>query len=501
MIEEAGLRTVVLSRLLGLQAGKSLRALLRRKELKSFFSRNIMKPELGYVILAAGKGTRMHSDSPKVLHRVLGKPLLGYVYDALTHVPATQVWTVIGFQAEKVQDCFPGQQGQFVLQDEQLGTGHAVMLAWSQLAASGISHLCVLNGDTPHVPTEAISDLVDLCAAQNAGMGMLTLHLENPFGYGRVIRNDDGSVERVVEEKDFVAADHGGEVCEVNSGVYVFDVRRCGPLLEKMDRNNAQQEYYLTQMIAICAAEGLPVVGLPFAGSELLRGINSPRELVRFEESLRLQIVDNLLDSGVILRNSESICIGPDVAVAPGAEITGPCEIYGCSRIERGASISSHCWIKDSVLGPCQVKSFSHIEGSHIRAGASVGPYGRIRPGSDIGEDARVGNFVEVKKSVLHAGAKAGHLSYLGDSDIGPGVNIGAGTITCNYDGARKHRTEIHENAFIGSNTALVAPVVVGAGALVAAGSVVTRNVPDGALCVARARQSNLDRKKKSPQS
>jgi len=460
-----------------------------------------MKPELGYVILAAGKGTRMHSDSPKVLHQVLGKPLLAYVYDALTHVPASHVWTVIGFQAQKVQDCFAGQQGQFVLQDEQLGTGHAVMLAWPHVAASGISHVCVLNGDTPHVPTVAISDLVDLCAAQNAGMGMLTLRLENPFGYGRVIRNAESCVERVVEEKDFIAADHGGEVHEVNSGVYVFDVVRCGPLLEMMDRNNAQQEYYLTQMIALCAAEGLPVVGLPFASSDLLRGINSPRELVRFEDSLRRKIVDTLLDSGVILRSSESIYIGPDVVVAPGAEIMGPCEIYGCSRIERGASISSHCWIKDSVLGPCQVKSFSHIEGSHIRARASVGPYGRIRPGSDIGEDARVGNFVEVKKSVLHAGAKAGHLSYLGDSDIGPGVNIGAGTITCNYDGAKKHRTEIHENAFIGSNTALVAPVVVGAGALVAAGSVVTKNVPDGALCVARARQLNLDRKIKSPQS
>lgn len=460
-----------------------------------------MKPELGYVILAAGKGTRMHSDSPKVLQQVLGKPLLGYVFDALTHVPTSQVWTVIGFQAQKVQSAFSEPPRRFVLQEEQLGTGHAVKLAWDDVVASGISHLCVLNGDTPHVPADAIVDLVDLCTAQNAGMGMLTLHLENPFGYGRVIRNSEGSVECVVEEKDFIAADHGGEVCEVNSGVYVFDVKRSGPLLEKMDQNNAQREYYLTQMIAICAAEGLPVVGLPFGSSDLLRGINSPRELVRFEESLRRKIVDNLLDSGVVLRNSETIFIGSDVVVAPGAEIMGPCEIYGCSRIERGASISSHCWIKDSILGPCQVKSFSHIEGSHIRAGASVGPYGRLRPGSDIGEDARVGNFVEVKKSVLHAGAKAGHLSYLGDSDIGPGVNIGAGTITCNYDGVMKHRTEIHENAFIGSNTALVAPVVVGAGALVAAGSVVTKNVPDGALCVARARQSNLDRKKKSPQS
>jgi bifunctional UDP-N-acetylglucosamine pyrophosphorylase/glucosamine-1-phosphate N-acetyltransferase len=460
-----------------------------------------MKPELGYIILAAGKGTRMHSDMPKVLQHVLGKPLLGYVHDALTAVGAREVWTVVGFRAEEVEKRFSARQDRFVLQKEQLGTGHAVTLAWQKVSGSAVSHVCVLNGDTPHVPVDAIGELAELCAAQDAAMGMLTVRLENPFGYGRVIRSQDGSIERVVEEKDFQSADHGGEIHEVNSGVYVFDVERCGHLLDLMDRDNAQQEYYLTQMVSICAAAGQPVVGLPFASSDLLRGINSPRELVGFEESLRLKIVDAFLQSGVILRNSASIVIGPDVVIEPGAEITGPCEIYGESRIDRGASISSHCWIKDSVLGPCQVKSFSHIEGSHIRAGASVGPYARLRPGADIGDDARVGNFVEIKKSVLHAGAKAGHLSYLGDSDIGPGVNIGAGTITCNYDGVRKHRTEIQENAFIGSNTALVAPVVVGAGALVAAGSVVTKDVPKGALCVARARQSNIERRKKSPQS
>ena len=460
-----------------------------------------MKPELGYIILAAGKGTRMHSDMPKVLQNVLGKPLLGYVYDALEAARAHEVWTVIGFRAEEIEKAFSGRQAGFVLQKEQLGTGHAVSLAWPKVSASAVSHVCVLNGDTPHVPVDAIAELAELCAAQGAAMGMLTVRLENPFGYGRVIRSQHGAVERVVEEKDFRPEDHGGEIYEVNSGVYVLDVERCGPLLDRMDRDNAQREYYLTQMVSICAAAGLPVAGMPFASSALLRGINSPRELVEFEESLRLVIVDAFLRSGVVMRNGASIVIGPDVVIEPGAEITGPCEIYGQSRIDRGASISSHCWIKDSILGSCQVKSFSHIDGSHIRAGASVGPYARLRPGSDIGEDARVGNFVEIKKSVLHAGAKAGHLSYLGDSDIGAGVNIGAGTITCNYDGVRKHRTEIQANAFIGSNTALVAPVVVGAGALVAAGSVVTKDVPEGSLCVARARQSNIERRKKSPQS
>jgi bifunctional UDP-N-acetylglucosamine pyrophosphorylase/glucosamine-1-phosphate N-acetyltransferase len=270
-----------------------------------------------------------------------------------------------------------------------------------------------------------------------------------------------------------------------------------------MDRDNAQGEFYLTQMISLCAGSGQAIVGVPFGSSELLRGINSPAELIEFEETLRSRIVDDLIQSGVIVRQGNSVVIGPDAEIAPGVEIVGPCEIYGRTCIGRGARISSHCLIKDAVLGSCQVKSFSHIEGARVGDGANIGPFARLRPGSDIGCKARVGNFVEVKNAILREGAKAGHLSYLGDSDIGSGVNIGAGTITCNYDGVRKHRTEIRDNAFIGSNTALVAPVVVGEGALVGAGSVVTKDVPDRALCVARARQTNIERKKRdtSPQS
>jgi bifunctional UDP-N-acetylglucosamine pyrophosphorylase / glucosamine-1-phosphate N-acetyltransferase len=260
-----------------------------------------MKPDLGYVILAAGKGTRMHSDLPKVLHVVLGKTLLGYVFDALSHVPASQIWTVIGFRAGDVEMTFPHRREQFVHQAEQLGTGHALMCAWDRIMDSGVSHVCVLNGDTPHVPVELISELAETCAANGAAMGMLTLRLDNPLGYGRIIRSADGSVHGVVEEKDFNAADHGGEVHEVNSGVYVFDVSRCASLLGLMDRDNAQREYYLTQMVSLCAAHKLSVVGLPFGSSDLLRGINSPRELVGFEESLRAKIVSDLLDAGVIL--------------------------------------------------------------------------------------------------------------------------------------------------------------------------------------------------------
>ena len=462
-----------------------------------------MNEKLGYVLLAAGKGTRMHSDSPKVLQTVLGKPLLGYVFDALGHVPPRLVWTVIGFGAEEVRSTFSGRDLQYVLQEEQLGTGHAVTLAWPEVVLSDLSHVCVLNGDTPYVPVQEVESLAAVCAEEGAAMGMLTLELDNPFGYGRVVRSAEGTVLRVVEEKDFDAVEHGGEINEVNSGVYVFDVRQCSELLSKMDQDNAQGEFYLTQMISLCAESGRGIVGMPFGSSGLLRGINSPRELVHFEESMRREIVERFLQAGVILRGADSLVIGPDVEIAPGAEITGPCEIYGRTCIGRGARIASHCWIKDAVLGSCQVKSFSHIEGARVGDGANIGPFARLRPGTDVGGKARVGNFVEVKNSVLHEGAKAGHLTYLGDSEIGSGANIGAGTITCNYDGVRKHRTEIRANAFIGSNTALVAPVIVGEGALVGAGSVVTKDVPDGALCVARARQANIERKKRhtSPQS
>lgn len=457
-----------------------------------------MIDKLGFVILAAGKGTRMHSDTPKVMQRVLNKTLLNYVYDALHNVPQEHIWTVVGFGADTVVSTFSDCARSFILQEEQLGTGHAVQIAMESLLTSGVLYFCVINGDTPFVPLDEIESLANLCQAKNAAMGMITIHLDDPYGYGRVVRSSSGNVIRVIEEKDFIREVSQENVYEVNSGIYIFNLKKCASIIASLDRNNAQREYYLTQMINLCSEHGHGVEGIMSAYTRQLRGINSPSELVVYEEMLRATIVQDHLAKGVTVRRGDSVVIGPDVEIAPGVEITGPCEIYGKSRIERGARIDSHCWIRDSIVGPCQVKSFSHIEGSEVLQGAIVGPFARLRPGTRVGVNARVGNFVEVKKSVLHEGAKAGHLSYLGDSDIGAGVNIGAGTITCNYDGQRKHRTEIHDNAFIGSNTALVAPVTVGAGALVAAGSVVTKDVPPDALCVARARQVNLERKRKN---
>lgn len=458
-----------------------------------------MDPQIAYLILAAGKGTRMHSPSPKVLKTVLGKPLLGYVYTYLQDQAQDLVFTIVGHGAEEISTIFPLQRKNFIYQKEQLGTGHAVQLAWPQMLESKITHVCVLNGDTPYVPLQEIKDLALYCAQNQAAMGILTSILDNPYGYGRILRDSDGNIQRIVEEKDFQKENKGQEIHEVNTGVYILDIAQCTPLLGSLNRNNQQNEYYLTQLVSLCAAQKYQVVGLAVKDSTLMRGINSPLELVSFENNLRQQIIRTHQHNGVIIRFEDHVVIGPDVVIEPGVEITGPCEIYGQTFLGATTSIASHCWIADSSLHACQIKSFSHIQCAQIKDKAVVGPFARLRPGTVIHDHAGIGNFVEVKNSIVHSGAKAGHLSYLGDAEIGSKANIGAGTITCNYDGVAKHKTWIGERAFIGSNTAIVAPIKIGEHAVVGAGSVVTKNVPESTLCVARAKQINLDRVKKKP--
>lgn len=457
-----------------------------------------MSPEIGFVILAAGKGTRMYSQSPKVLQTVLGKPLLGYVYDKLIDVPGDKIWTVVGYRSEDIAQKYPACVDGFVYQPEQRGTGHAVQLAWPFVRTRNVQYVCVVNGDTPYVPVKEILSLVRKCDGAKAAMGILTMSLQDPSGYGRVLKDHNGEILRVVEEKDLIdeKIEHG--ISEVNSGVYVFNVEMCTELISMIGCNNAQNEYYLTQMISLCRDNGCGVVGDSLDDSVYIRGINSPAELVAYEEILRRKIVADYQQAGVIIRYSDSVIIGPDVRIEPGVEITGPTEIYGRTQIAHGTRIASHCWIRDSILRACQVKSFSHIDSAQVMEGSTIGPFARVRPGTIIKENARIGNFVEIKNSTVHPGAKAGHLSYLGDCELGADANIGAGTITCNYDGVSKHRTMIGEKAFIGSNTALVAPVTIGKNVLVGAGSVVTKDVPDGMLCVARARQVNLERPKKN---
>ncbi len=452
--------------------------------------------EWAALVLAAGKGTRMRSQQPKVLFELLGEPMLAYVHDALEPLFGDRVWTVVGHAVELVERAFPQRLDRFILQQEQRGTGHAVQTAWPQLQAAGVRRLLVINGDTPLITPEDLDDFIH--RANAAPLAFLSASLHDPGAFGRVVR-EDGKVAAIVEAKDFDTAIHGAITGEINVGCYAMDLEAMTPLLARLDDNNASGEFYITDLVALSLEAGLVVEGvLGSAGHDVgdedvlrLLGVNNPRELVRAEEHLRRKLVDAALDAGVLVRSPESVRMGPRAVIEPGAEITGPSEILGASRVEAGARIASHTVLQDAhVAAGAEVHHFSTLQGARVGEHAAVGPYARLRPGATLGERARVGNFVELKNASLGPGSKANHLSYLGDAEVGAGANIGAGTITCNYDGRNKFRTTVGAGAFIGSNAALVAPVTVGEDALVAAGSTITEDVPANALAVARGRQS-----------
>ena len=449
---------------------------------------------IGALLLAGGKGTRLHSSRPKVLQTILETPLLQYVYDCFDALSVDKIWTVVGFGHEAVREAFPDRLDGFVFQKPQLGTGHALQVAWPAIKESGLAYVLVTNGDTPFVPEEALLDLVGHALAQHADVAFLSLVLDDPGSYGRVVRKTDGSVRSIVEAKDFLCMDPGSEIHEVNSGIYLFKVETVEQLLPFLTDDNAQQEFYITQLVDLACSRGMRVVAVEEGDATALLGINTPQELVEAEDRLRPQIVDRWIENGVIIRNRDQVRIGPKVTIAPGVDITGPAEIYGLSHLGVHTRVASHCRIEDSELNGCQVHSFSHIQGAVIEEECSVGPFARLRPQTHLESRAKVGNFVEIKKSTLGQRSKASHLTYLGDCVIGKDVNIGAGTITCNYDGKNKHQTYIEDNVFIGSNTAMVAPVTIGRASLVGAGSVVTKDVPEETLCIARAKQKNLRR-------
>ncbi|OIO00975.1 MAG: UDP-N-acetylglucosamine diphosphorylase/glucosamine-1-phosphate N-acetyltransferase [Desulfovibrionaceae bacterium CG1_02_65_16] len=450
------------------------------------------------VILAAGKGTRMHSSKPKVLQTLLGEGMLQYVA-ATAGTVAGSVLTVIGYGAEQVRAAYPELAEGFVEQLAQKGTGHALQAAWDRVRQSGATHCLVLNGDAPLVQPEDLEELVGT-AHEGADIVFLTTTLPDAGAFGRVLRGSAGNVTGIVEAKDFNPAIHGADTGEVNTGLFCLSVGAVEAALFSLTSANRAGEYYITDLVGLGVQAGLKVHALKREDAPDLLGVNSPLELARAEERLRAGQTERLLASGVLLHQHEQIVVGPRAAIDPGAELTGPCRILGATTIGQGATIGAFCQITNCVIDAgATVREFCHLEDAHVCAGAVAGPYSRLRPGADVGENARVGNFVEMKKASLGKGAKASHLTYLGDTAVGAGANIGAGTITCNYDGVHKHQTNIGAGAFIGSNTALVAPVQVGENALVAAGSVITKTVPDGALAVARARQTNLEgRGKKS---
>lgn len=455
-----------------------------------------MDSTVGALVLAAGKGTRMHSDEPKVLRALLGEPMLRYVLDGLYPLFGQRVHVVVGFGAERVKKAFPEFEGRFVLQPEQLGTGHALQCAWDAVKAAGYEYVLVMNGDVPLAAGKDLGAFVAQARGEGADLAFLTIELPEPGAYGRIVRDERG-LARIVEAKDHDEALHGPATGEINAGIYLVRVAAVDKVLFRLTNTNRSGEFYITDLAELVGAGGGKVVAVNRGRDENLLGINNPRELVDAEESLRARIVDSWLERGVVIRSRGSVRISPRAVIEPGAEISGPCDILGASVIGRGAVIEPNCLVKDSVVaGGAAIHAFSHLDQAAVGLGCHVGPYGRLRPGAVLEEGARVGNFVEMKKAVLGPGAKASHLTYLGDAEVGAGANIGAGTITCNYDGKNKFRTVIGEGAFIGSNTALVAPVTVGPGALVAAGSVVTEDVPGGHLAIARSRQVVKPRKK-----
>jgi len=446
-------------------------------------------PRVAVAIMAAGKGTRLKSQLPKVLHEAGGKTLLEHVIRAAVRiVPAKDVYAIVGHEAERVRAAMAHTGVNFVLQAEQRGTGHALMVAAEALA--GYDHVIVLSGDAPLITAETIERLRNFHLGERAAMTLLSADLENPTGYGRVLRKSASSaeVQGIVEEKAASAAQK--KIREINSGFYVFDVKELYRNIAKLSTANAHGEYYLTDMAQVLRKARQRVVAWKTANASEVLGGNTRAELADIDEKMRLAKCRQLMADGVTVFYPATCVIDADVEVAPDTVIEPYVQLLGKTRIGTGCRVRSYSVIRDSEIGDgVMVRPGCLMEDARISAGAVLGPYSHLRPGSEIGEGAHVGNFVETKKIKLGKGSKANHLTYLGDAEIGAGVNIGAGTITCNYDGVNKHTTVIEDGVFVGSDSTLVAPVRVGKGAYVGAASCITDDVPEDALAVGRARQ------------
>ncbi len=435
------------------------------------------------VVLAAGKGTRMRSALPKVLHAIAGKPMLRHVLDAAAAVSAERLVVVYGHGGDAVPRTFPDRGIHFALQEPQLGTGHALQQALPHLPDGGST--LVLYGDVPLIRPETLARVL----SHDGALCLLTALLDDPAGYGRIIRDTSGNVVRIVEEKD--ANPDQKRVREINTGIIAAPNAALRDWLGRLKNDNAQREYYLTDVVPMAIADGVPVVTETVSAAWEIQGVNSREQLADLERQHQLNNARALMAGGVTLVDPTrfdlrgSLHCGRDVTIDVG------CVFEGEVEIEADCRIGAYCVIKDCrIESGTRIAPFSHLEGAHVGRECRIGPYARLRPGADLGAHSHVGNFVEVKNSTLGEGSKANHLTYLGDAVIGKDVNIGAGTITCNYDGANKYTTVIEDGAFIGSNSALVAPVTVGRGATIGAGSTVTKDAPADQLTVARGRQT-----------
>ena len=448
---------------------------------------------LAVVIMAAGKGTRLKSRRPKVLHAIGGRPLLAHVIAAATQVVAPEhIYAVIGHEAERVREAVASTGVQFVEQKEQRGTGHAIQCA--RAAIQGYENVLVLSGDVPLIRAETIERVARFHREQQAAMTILTARPRNPFGYGRIVRKTPGGaeVEAIVEQK---ALAPGQEMIgEINSGIYAF---RTAPLLAHRDQltdANAHGEFYLTDMAGLLRAAGQRVVAIEAEDAGEILGANTIAEMMELDARMNAATAARLMAAGVTIFKPETCVIeagvevGADTVIEPYVQLRGRTRI-GPECLIRSYSVIENCTLGEDVL----VRQSCVLSGSAIAKGARIGPFMHMRPGSEIGENAHVGNFVETKKARLEKGAKVNHLSYIGDAEVGEGTNVGAGTITCNYDGVNKHLTRIGKGVFVGSDTTLVAPITVADGAYIGAGSCITKDVPADALAVARGRQVNKE--------
>ena len=444
------------------------------------------------IILAAGKGTRMKSDLVKVLHPAAGRPMIAWPVDAARSTGASPVVLVVGHQADAVRTVFSGAGDILIaLQEEQLGTGHAVACAREQLAGFSGTVL-ILCGDTPLLRAETLQGLIALHRQNRAAVTVLTAELANPYGYGRVIRAADGSVQRIVEQKDATPSEQA--VREINSGIYCMESGFLFDNIDAIGNSNAQGEFYLTDLVAIAVGQGLACLGHCAGDADEIMGVNDRVQLAEAARILRSRINHGHMCSGVSLLDPGQSYIDHGVRIGPDTTVHPNCSIGGATTIGRDCTIESGVSIQDCAIGDrCHIKAGSVLESACLHADVSVGPMAHLRPGTVLNDHVKIGNFVETKKAVMGVGSKASHLTYLGDAEIGRDVNIGCGTITCNYDGVNKHRTVIGDDVFIGSDVQLVAPVTVGRNSLVAAGTTVTIDVPPDSLAISRVPQVNKE--------
>ncbi len=443
--------------------------------------------QLTTLILAAGKGTRMKSTKPKVLQTLAGKPLLQHVLNTANQLSSEKNIVVYGFGGDQVKTAFTGVEIRWVEQAEQLGTGHAVKVALSELPHDGKS--LILYGDVPLIQQSTLEKLI---AANTSGMAMLTLTVDNPFGLGRIVRDGNGKVLAIVEQKD--ATDEQKAICEINSGIYAVDNALLHKYLPKLENNNAQGEYYLTDIVKMAVADGIDIATIQPDFDFEIEGVNDRGQLANLERIYQSHLVENLQVHGVQFADPSRVDIrgtltcGQDVFIDVNVVFEGAVTLGDSVYIEAG------CVIRDSQIGNAShIKPYCVIDQSQIGAGVDIGPFAHLRPATVLSDNAKVGNFVETKKSTIGKGSKVNHLTYIGDAQIGDNVNVGAGTITCNYDGVNKFKTVIEDNAFIGSNSSLVAPVTIGKGATIGAGSVITKAAPEEKLTVTRAKQTTID--------